>query len=1232
DEHIQKVLQASGRQGAEQQMLYDVNWHKVEHEAGDSGRRLVLGSAGGLELLKSADARKEEMPMEEEAVSALLQAEPWSAVIFADGLLRDSAWALKASQDALPGGGKSDVAVLERAMVLAKAAAKLGTKAPLVVFATWGSQPETKGQGVPDHSGLWGFARALRMEYPGSLKLNCVDLDPSKEDLWAQLRDLPEEEEVALRESEQRAARLARSAVKFSGAVRLNMPARGSLTGLRCVPQADSAVRSAPAPGMAQLRIRAVGLNFRDVLNVMGLYPGDPGPPGADCGATVIGLGDNVAHLQLAEDVFGESPGCLSTYNTSSAALLSQKPSSWTHEEACCMPVIFVTVEEALGDLAQLKKGERVLIHAAAGGVGLVAIQYAQFVGAEVYATAGAEEKHEFLRGLGVKYITSSRNGSKFEEDMKRFMQEQGADGIDVVLNSLSHDDYIGRSLALLKPGGRFVEIGKRGIWSHQQMFDARPDVMYEKIAADTMMEKEPWRYNAYLKRLKERVDQKALRPINMHIFEGMERGVQALQFLQRANNIGKVVISSPSRLQCSEGWPLLSGGLGALGVVTGLFLVEEGAKGLVLTSRSGQPAKDVGPQWSWLQKSSVELCIERCDVGSESSVVALRDALKKRGAALGGLMHLAGVLADGVLPSLTRESLDKSYGPKVHGLLHLCRLLDFQKTSPHLLFSSTSALFGSPGQANYSASNSVLDSLAPFWSAQDPESAIFRNARSVQWGPWAEVGMAVQANTLGRAKSMGVGALSNSQGLAVMSSILCSSNLVVGAVPVRWGKYLKSAYPQVPSFLKDFEAEAKREAAEARAARGETSGGGASAALAGLSGEERLQAVQLSLRDLAREVIASENLEADNPLMESGMDSLSGVEFRNRLQTEFEGVNLPNSMVFDYPTVSELAGYINSQLSDVPATSGTSAAPSAPKSTSSDSFVEPLNSHCAGGIESADSRPIFLVPGAGMQAGSFRSLSSRLGLPSYGLTWPMGVARSEWPSSLQDLAKHFFKEIQKVQPTGPYLLAGHSFGANVCLEMASVAAQQGQQVAMVVLLDPRSLLPLQVDVQKAFENSGLAESLALLCQTLPQNEATKYEELLSTLRDTDPQNRDEAIKKALNPSALASLEHLHETTQWYSSLLQTGSAPEVPQQTRVAVLRAPMAWKFEPKADEKLGEKIVRDFQSETFQEDEDAAKRYEASIVAKVPGTHFSMMQEPHVVKVALRICSAISTLDED
>ena len=220
-----------------------------------------------------------------------------------------------------------------------------------------------------------------------------------------------------------------------------------------------------------------------------------------------------------------------------------------------------------------------------------------------------------------------------------------------------------------------------------------------------------------------------------------------------------QVVISQESRMQCrADGMPLLSGGMGALGIVTAQYLAEEGAKTICLLSRGGTPAAECKAQWAWLQSSLVNVKVEKCDVGKVSDVQALKKALGDQ--KVYQLLHLAGVLADSMLGGLTKDHIARSYGPKVHGLHNLCQL-SFEDQAFFLLYSSTSALFGSPGQANYSASNSVLDSQAPIWTAQGE-----KNSRTVQWGPWAEVGMAVQKNTLTRAKAMGVGALATATGM----------------------------------------------------------------------------------------------------------------------------------------------------------------------------------------------------------------------------------------------------------------------------------------------------------------------------------------------------------------------------------------------------------------------------------------------------------------------------------
>lgn len=875
------------------------------------------------------------------------------------------------------------------------------------------------------------------------------------------------------------------------------------------------------------------------------------------------------------------------------------------------MPVIFVTVEESLRDLAGLKRGEHVLIHAAAGGVGLVAIQYAQWVGAVVYATAGAEEKHAYLRSLGVKYITSSRNGQKFEDDMKGFLQESGAKGIDVVLNSLSHDDYIPRSLALLKQGGRFIEIGKRGIWSHAQMREARSDVMYEKIAADTMMEMEPWRYNGYLRRLLERVEDGALRPIHMHTFRGFEEGVAAMQFLQRAQNIGKVVISEPSRMLCGpSSAPVLSGGTGALGVIAAQHLVEEGAKTVHLLSRSGKVPSDVKSRFDWLQAASVVVRVHKCDVSQEASVKALKGQLE---GSLDCLLHLAGALADGMLPNLTGEMFQQSYGPKVHGLHHLRQHLPFEKDASFVLFSSTSSLFGSPGQGNYAAANSVLDAVAPHWTALG-----HGRARSVQWGPWGEAGMAVDKSTLQRAKASGLGALSSAQGMAIMGSVLLGADALVGAVNVRWPKFLRTVYDETPRFLEAMQAEARK------AGAGAEEGPGAMADLAGMTPEQRAAAIQETIHRLAKEVVSSDDLSADAPLLESGMDSLSGVEFKNRLQADFGGIRIPNSAVFDYPTVAALSGFVAGYFEDqAPQPNGAHHAPEGVAAPAA--LLEQLNERTAG-------LPLFVVPGAGMQTAGLRALASMLPMPVHGACWPKDhMPRDQWPTSLSDLAALLLEAVRAARPSGPYLLAGHSFGATICVEMARQLEAAGEEVALAALLDPRTLTPISEASKATFGNATLADTLALLARSAASDGA-RYAEQLERLADVDAAEHAEILRRDLGAAAAGMLEHVHETSQWQALLIAEAEASDACLAARMTVLRAEETWLREATSPESRADQVARASQLAIFQRDDEVADRAARSCskqepgFVRVPGGHFALLQEPHVVSTALKLCQAV------
>ena len=208
------------------------------------------------------------------------------------------------------------------------------------------------------------------------------------------------------------------------------------------------------------------------------------------------------------------------------------------------------------------------------------------------------------------------------------------------------------------------------------------------------------------------------LKPINMHVFDGMENGVKAMQFLQRAQNIGKVVISQQSTLDLKpDSHYVLSGGMGALGMVTAQYLMEEGAKSMTLLSRSGRPSADITELWAALQDSSMELQAAPCDIGVLDAVQDLAKKLKGDQKQTAGLIHLAAVLDDATMPKLTRGHLERSYGAKVWGARHLRFCLQDGSTPWDfaLLFSSTSALLGSPGQGNYSAANAALDGHARY-------------------------------------------------------------------------------------------------------------------------------------------------------------------------------------------------------------------------------------------------------------------------------------------------------------------------------------------------------------------------------------------------------------------------------------------------------------------------------------------------------------------------------------
>ena len=713
-----------------------------------------------------------------------------------------------------------------------------------------------------------------------------------------------------------------------SGPFQLRPMPRGTLDAL--MPVASDAAAAA-APGDVIVAVRAVGLNFRDVLNVLGMYPGDPGLPGSDF-AGVVARGPGAGRA-----VFGLTTGALASHTAASPLTVAPLPPHVSFEDGAAAPTVQVTVHAALRQIAGLAPGERLLLPAAAGGVGLAAVGAAAVVGASVLGTAGSPGKRALLRSLGgsVTAVAGSRDAA-FATDLATTTLGAGA---DVVLNALTSPGMVAASLALLRRGGRLVEIGKRDVWSGAAVAAARPDVSYSFLAVDFLP---PPILHSMLMRLSSDMAAGAVTPLPGAVHD-LRAAAAALRQLSQARHVGKVVVSAGTGakgagiLGCgssggvSSGEPgavLVTGGTGALGSLVAAWLAGGGARHIVLAGRGGRAASTgalpLTDPASPLFSASVTLVASDTAVAADAA--ALAAALSAGGNSappLAALMHAAGVLTDAALANQTAAAARRAAAPKAAALAQLRRrLLAAAPAAQTLLFSSVASLLGSAGQASYSAANAALDTEAAALSFAGLP------ARSVQFGAWAGAGMA--AATASKADAMGAGALSPEAGLAALEAALSAQSAarwglkapaVLAASPFNWRRLLAGggADSRPPSQLfAEFagDALAKGSGASANAGAAATSSISISSPagrLAALPTESRRAALSSAV-DAVVSGLVGRAVAPDEPLMAAGLDSLGAVELRSSLETRL-GLSLPATLVFDYPSSAALVGALDSMV-----------------------------------------------------------------------------------------------------------------------------------------------------------------------------------------------------------------------------------------------------------------------------------------------------------------------------
>ncbi len=790
------------------------------------------------------------------------------------------------------------------------------TRPPRVVVVTCGAQhvdgSESGAEGIPQ-AALWGWRSSVALEQP-TLRSKSIDLDPDSATmdgsmLAAEIMADDGEDRVAYRRGRRLAARLTRADERQRPlapgverpCVRLEVAERGRLDALAIRP----AQRRAPGAGEVELRVHAAALNFRDVMNALGTYPGEPGPLGDECSGVVVRVGEGVTRVSVGDEVMAFMPGCFASHATGPASMVVRRPVTISAEQAAGVPIVFMTAAMSLERIAGLRQGQRVLVHAAAGGVGLAAVALAQSAGAEIFATAGSDEKRRFLESLGVHHVMDSRS----LDFSGRILKLTGGEGVDVVLNSLA-GDFIAASLAVLRRGGHFLEIGKTGTWTTEQVAALGRDIKYSVIFLGEDRQTRPEWLGDLLQEIAGRIGSGELRVPPTKVFQ-LEAAASAFRYMAQARHIGKLVLRLPTADPVairSDATYLVTGGLGGLGLAAATALVAGGARSLLLVGRTGRAEGPALATISELQAAGCKVHMLACDLAKAKSFGEL-DAVLSTFPSLGGIVHAAGVLDDGPMEALGPERWQPVMAPKIAGSWNAHRLAQRWQVDFLVFFSAGAALLGSAGQANYAAANSAMDALAG-WRRANGLPAL-----SIQWGVWGEVGMASRLDARGRARwhSMGMDAIDPVEGGSMLIRTLGWPAASIAAIPARWPAYVDSIPEGARRLFSELLADEPARATEGP----KTSQPTLQQALQAVAPRRRRELLVHRLSEAARRVLgvgSGFELAPDVPLRDLGLDSLMAVELRNAVGRAVERP-LPATLLFDYPSIAALADHLLGQL-----------------------------------------------------------------------------------------------------------------------------------------------------------------------------------------------------------------------------------------------------------------------------------------------------------------------------
>lgn len=791
-----------------------------------------------------------------------------------------------------------------------------------LLFVTQGAQLliHDNANITPQHilqSSLWGFSSVVNQEYP-KYECKAIDFDPAENTLLNSYKLLIQELskhssgefQIAYRHGKRFVNRLCTLNEHEENNFKLSISEYGTFSNViqEAIPIEQ------PLDDQILVKICAAGINFKDILNVLGLLkqhainshlPYTTLPLGFECAGFVIAAGEN-AEFKEGDEVIISRVGCMQKYLTVSSKEAVRKPKNITFAQAAGIATAYITSFYALHHLAQIKSGDKILIHAAAGGVGQAAIQLAKRANAIIFATA-SEAKWDFLRAQGIEHIMNSRDLS-FGDHISDLTHSEG---VDIILNSLNKE-YIPIGLKSLSHQGRFVEIGKIDVWDKKQVSQLRPDVNYYNFDLSEMDSSELSLLNkSILEKIVDYLEKEEIKPLPTTIYR-LDEVQEAFNALSRGANIGKLVISftdeesyipKPLKIHCDRTY-LITGGFGALGLFTAKWLAEKGAKFIALIGRSIPHPTSQNEHLTYLKQKGVNLISLQGDISNPKDIEKIFENLQSHYPPLSGIFHAAGVLEDGPIHTQSWQTFDKVFSPKIYGtwLLHEQSLrikdLDF-----FISYSSIASITGSSGQVNYAAANAYIDSIMKWRSTN-----LGKPGLTINWGPWADIGMAANLNQshIENIENKGMKFLKPELGMLTLFDKGGSDKAQFIIGDFDWEKY-RSTLPIENMFFEKFSvqdgihSEPKIELHH----------------ILSLPSNERLYHVRNIIRKTLSKILHFEDfneIELNAKFSELGLDSLVSVEFKNIIEKNFN-VSLNATLIFDYPSIPLLADHLLKHL-----------------------------------------------------------------------------------------------------------------------------------------------------------------------------------------------------------------------------------------------------------------------------------------------------------------------------